>query len=780
MVSDKLTVMEGGSSFGIPRNSSPLDRNQAISGGSYAFHTSTRRIGLTIAEGQWREVALSDSEYARICELLEREPSEVELGMFGAMWSEHCGYKHSRPLLRNLPTDAPWVVQGPGENAGAVDLGNGYAAVFKVESHNHPSAVEPYEGAATGVGGIVRDIFTMGARPIALLDGLRFGPLDQPRNAYLYSHVIAGIGGYGNCLGVPTVGGEVFFDESYNGNPLVNALCVGIAPLDGIVRAAASGVGNMIMLIGAETGRDGLHGATFSSVDDPEASHRGVIQVGNPFLEKQLMEACLELLAQGLVVAMQDLGAAGMTSSIVECASRGEVGVDIDVAMVPRRETGMSAYEVMLSESQERMVLVATPDRVDEITEVLNRWSLSAAVIGTVTNDGLIRVRDGNETCVGVPVKFLIDECPVYPVEAEEPAYLHQTRRFDVGTLSDISVESIPEKLKALLGSPNIGTRRSIWEQYDHTILTNTVFGPGQSDAAVLRQKGTSGGIAVSMDCNSRYVYLDPFEGARHAVAESARNVACAGARPLGLTNCLNFGSPERSPANYQLVRAVEGLADACRALNIPIVSGNVSLYNETDRQPVFPTPMVACVGVLGDINQRMSLSWHEGDDIWLIGGGKPSLGGSEYLAYLHNLVSGVPPAVDLEAEGRMLQVLQALAVGAVDVAVHDVSMGGLAVTLAEMALASGVGAVIGGALEGSRTDETWFGESATRVVVALSPVHAKVLLSLGEEWETLVMHIGRAEGSALQFPGANSIELDELKSASESALKVGVEAEMV
>jgi phosphoribosylformylglycinamidine synthase II len=743
------------------------------------FYTPTRRIGLTIAEGQWRQVALSDGEYARICELLEREPSEVELGMFGAMWSEHCGYKHSRPLLRHLPSDAPWVVQGPGENAGAVDLGNGYAAVFKVESHNHPSAVEPYEGAATGVGGIVRDIFTMGARPIALLDGLRFGPLDQPRNAYLYSHVVAGIGGYGNCLGVPTVGGEVFFDESYNGNPLVNALCVGIAPIDGIVRAAASGVGNVIMLIGAETGRDGLHGATFSSVDDPEASHRGVIQVGNPFLEKQLMEACLELLARGSVVAMQDLGAAGLTSSIVECASRGEVGVAIDVAMVPRRETGMSAYEVMLSESQERMVLVATPDRVDEITEVLNRWSLSAAVIGTVTNDGLIRVRDCNEICVEVPVRFLIDECPMYTVGAEEPAYLQQTRRFEVGTVRDISAEAIPEKLKTLLGSPNIGTRRSIWEQYDHTILTNTVFGPGESDAAVLRQKGTSGGIAVSMDCNSRFVYLDPYEGARHAVAESARNVACAGARPLGLTNCLNFGSPERSPANYQLVRAVEGLADACRALNIPIVSGNVSLYNETDRQPVFPTPMVACVGVLDNVDHRMALSWREGDDIWLIGGGTPSLGGSEYLAHVHNLVSGVPPALDLEAEGRMLQVLLALSAGGVDVAAHDVSMGGLAVTLAEMALASGVGAIVDSAVDGGRTDETWFGESGTRVVVALSPVHARVLLALGEEWGTPVTHLGRVEGSALVFTGGNSIPLDGLKSASESALAVGVEAEM-
>lgn len=734
---------------------------------------------MTIAEGQWREVALSDSEYARICELLEREPSEVELGIFGAMWSEHCGYKHSRPLLRGLPTEAPWVVQGPGENAGAVDLGNGYAAVFKVESHNHPSAVEPYEGAATGVGGIVRDIFTMGARPIALLDGLRFGPISRPRNAYIYSHVVAGIGGYGNCLGVPTVGGEVFFDESYNGNPLVNAMCVGIAPLDGIVRAAASGVGNVIMLIGAETGRDGLHGATFSSVDDPEASHRGVIQVGNPFLEKQLMEACLELLAQGSVVAMQDLGAAGLTSSIVECASRGEVGVDIDLAMVPRRETGMTAYEVMLSESQERMVLVATPDRVEEITEVLNRWSLSAAVIGLVTDDGRIRVRDGDETHVDVPVRFLIDECPTYAVEAEEPAYLREARVFDHAALPDISRCNLNEILITLLRSPNVGSRRSIWEQYDHTILTNTALGPGESDAAVLRQKGTPGGIAISMDCNSRYVYLDPYEGARHAVAESARNVACSGARPLGLTNCLNFGSPERSPANYQLVKAVEGLADACRSLNIPIVSGNVSLYNETDEQPVFPTPMVACVGALDDIESRMSLSWQEGDDVWLVGEGTPSLGGSEYLSYIHGVVAGVPPALDLDAEARMLKMLQALGTSGKDVAAHDVSMGGLAVTLTEMALASGIGAIIEEGVGAGRVDETWFGESATRVVVALAPQRSRQLLLLGEEWETPVTRLGHVHGSALVLPGTMSIPLDELRQASESALDVGVEAEM-
>ena len=732
---------------------------------------------MAIAEGQWREVALSDDEYARICELLGREPSEVELGMFGAMWSEHCGYKHSRPLLKTLPTDAPWVVQGPGENAGAVDIGNGYAAVFKVESHNHPSAVEPYEGAATGVGGIVRDIFTMGARPIALLDGLRFGPLTDPRNAYLFSNVVAGIGGYGNCLGVPTVGGEVFFDESYNGNPLVNAMCVGIAPIDGIVRAAASGVGNVIMVIGAETGRDGLHGATFSSVDDPEASHRGVIQVGNPFLEKQLMEACLELLGRGSVVAMQDMGAAGLTSSIVECASRGDVGVDIDVAFVPRRETAMTAYEIMLSESQERMVLVATPDRVDEITEVLDHWSLSAAVIGRVTDDGIVRVRDGEEICVETPVRYFIDECPTYQVTAEEPAYIGEAKSFDLGTVRDISQEEVNTALISLLRSPNIGSRRSIWEQYDYTILTNTVYGPGQSDAAVLRHKGTPGGIAISMDCNSRYTYLDPFEGARHTVAEAARNVACSGARPLGLTNCLNFGSPERSPANYQLVKAVEGMGDACRALNIPIVSGNVSLSNETNRVPVYPTPLVACVGVLDDIESRMDLRWNDGDGIWLVGGGVPSLGGSEYLAYQHGIVAGNLPALDLDREGRMLQMLQQVAAGDIDVAAHDVSAGGLAVALAEMAMASDIGATIDGVETGDRVDATWFGESATRVVLALPAQQAGLIEMIAGEWDTPIRRIGTVGGTSLSLAGSET-SLDDMRQASDAALDIAVTTE--
>lgn len=734
---------------------------------------------MAIGEGQWREVALSDNEYAQIVDLLGREPSNVELGMFGAMWSEHCGYKHSRPLLKGLPTEAEWVVQGPGENAGAVDLGNGFAAVFKVESHNHPSAVEPYEGAATGVGGIVRDIFTMGARPVALLNGLRFGPLDVPRNAYLYSHVVAGIGGYGNCLGVPTVGGEIFFDESYNGNPLVNAMCVGIAPVDGIVRAAASGIGNVLMLIGADTGRDGLHGATFSSVDDPEASHRGVIQVGNPFLEKQLMEACLELLSQGSVVAMQDLGAAGMTSSIVECASRGDVGVDIDVALVPRREDGMNAYEIMLSESQERMVLVATPDRVAEITEVLNRWSLNASVIGQVTDTGHVVVRDGDEVVCDVPVRNFIDDCPTYPISPETPTYLAEAQQLSLESVPDFDVAELPNKLELMLQSPNLGTRQSVWEQYDHTILTNTVVGPGQGDAAVIRQKGTNGGMAISMDCNSRYVYLDPELGAKHAVAEAARNVACTGARPLGLTNCLNFGSPERNPADYQLANAVKGMGEASRQLNVPIVSGNVSLYNETARQPVYPTPLIGCVGVIEDIQAHMTMSWADGHQLWLVGGGEPSLGGSEYLAHMHGMVAGMPPALDLEHEVRLIRFLRVLAGSRFGAAVHDLSAGGLALGIAEMALMSGIGAQINEIPDHGRQDLSWFGESAGRVLVAVDEAAGKQVRHLAEEWDLPITQLGVVGGDSITFPGQTEVTLQTLKMASDSALAVGVEAEM-
>jgi phosphoribosylformylglycinamidine synthase II len=725
---------------------------------------------LTIAEHPWREVALADAEYAQILELLGREPKPVELGMFGALWSEHCGYKHSRPLLKTLPTEAPWVLQGPGENAGAVDLGNGLAAVFKVESHNHPSAVEPYEGAATGVGGIVRDIFTMGARPVAILDALRFGPLEIDRNRYLFDHVVAGIGGYGNCLGIPTVGGEIGFDESYNGNPIVNAMCVGLVRHDGIVRAKASGIGNIIVMIGAETGRDGLHGATFASVDNPEASHRGVVQVGNPFLEKQLMEACLELLQGDAVVAMQDLGAAGLTSSIVECASRGGVGIDIDVARVPRRETGMTAYEVMLSESQERMVLVAPPDRFDEIAAVLDKWSLSSALIGHITGDGIVRIRDGEEVHVEVPVTYFIDECPTYVIGSTEPATARDRRDFDLESVSDIDAGDVGNTLLALLGEHNLGSRRSVWEQYDHTILTNTVVGPGEGDAAVLRIKGTDQGLALSIDCNSRYCMLDPYLGAQHAVIEAARNVSCAGGRPLGFTNCLNFGNPERSPADWQLTNAVIGMGDACRELGVPIVSGNVSLYNETEGNPIQPTPAVGCVGVLDDIEHASQVTWGEGDDIWLVGNGRVSLGGSEYLHTIHGVDAGAIAPIDFGLEKAIHAFARACAASGDSNGIHDAGSGGLAVALAEFAINSGLGAVVETTSRNGRTDLAWFGEGASRIVIA-APVAARAsIMDLAASNGVTIERIGAVGGDSLVL-GSAAVTIEALTTASEGAL---------
>ena len=675
---------------------------------------------MAIPEGAWRDVALTDAEWHRIVELLGREPSPVELGMFGAMWSEHCGYKHSRPLFSRFETTAPWVIQGPGENAGAVDIGDGLAAVFKVESHNHPSAVEPYEGAATGVGGIVRDIFTMGARPVAILDGLRFGPLDVARNRYLFGQVVAGIGGYGNCLGIPTVGGEIFFDPAFNGNPLVNAMCVGIVPHDRLTRARASGTGNLLMVAGADTGRDGLHGATFASVDDPGASHRHVIQVGNPFLERQLIEACLELLETDDIVAMQDMGAAGLTSSLVETTSRGGVGAEMDVRLVPRREAGMTAYEVMLSESQERMLLVVRPEGLERVTAILTRWSLHAAVVGRVTDDGRVRVTDGDEVVVDVPAELFTDACPTYtPAASEDLSVATARARAIPNDFGTTEPEDLMAGLGRLLASPNIASRQSVIEQYDHTILTNTVVAPGEGDAAVLRVKGTARGLAISLDCNSRYCWLDPRLGARHAVAEAARNVACVGGRPLALTNCLNFGNPEKPAGYFQLREAVQGIAEASAAFTLPVVSGNVSLYNETGQSAVLPTPSIGVVGVLDGVSRHATMRWRDGDVVVLLGDGRPGLGGSEFLALETGETFGAPPALDLVAERALAAFVQGEIAGGRLRTAHDVGLGGLTVGLAEMAMLSDLGfAADVGAIEDEAT--AWFGESATRILVAL------------------------------------------------------------
>lgn len=729
---------------------------------------------MAIAEDQWREVALSDQEYAHLLEVLGREPTPVELGMFGAMWSEHCGYKHSAPLLKTLPTEAPWVLQGPGENAGAVDVGDGLAVVFKVESHNHPSAVEPYQGAATGVGGIVRDIFTMGARPIAILDALRFGSLSQPRNRYLFSNVVAGIGGYGNCLGIPTVGGELFFDSSYDGNPLVNAMCVGVTRHESLMRARASGPGNILMLIGADTGRDGVHGATFASVDDPEASHRGVIQVGNPFLEKLLLEACLELLQGDDVVAMQDLGAAGLTSSVVECASRGGVGAEIDVALVPRRETDMSAYEVMLSESQERMLLVVKPEGAERVRSIVERWSLHAAEIGKVTDDERVRVLDHGAVVVDVSAQSFTDECPRYVRSAAEAPEIAAARQLDPRAVPDINPADVLPTLLRLLESPNIGSRRSVYEQYDHTIMTNTVVAPGAGDAAVLRLKGTHRGIATAIDCNSRYCWLDPELGTMHAVAEATRNVSCAGGTPLAVTNCLNFGNPERPAGYFQLQRAVAGLGAACEALGVPVVSGNVSLYNETASSAVMPTPTVGVVGLLEDVTRHATVAWSEGDEIFLLGGATPSLGGSEYLASIHGRTIGPPPPLDLAAEAAVQHLVRNLISSGVIQAAHDISLGGLTIALTEMALAAGVGAkintdVVDAAI--GRIDEHWFGEAPSRILVAVAPQRRADVETAAAAASVVCRSLGEALGSQLDLATLGAISLSEVRDFAERAL---------
>ena len=533
------------------------------------------------------EHGLSPTEYERILEILGREPTFPELGVFSAMWSEHCGYKSSKPLLRTLPTEGACVVQGPGENAGVIDAGDGWGLAFKIESHNHPSAVEPYQGAATGAGGILRDVFTMGARPIALFDSLHFGSLESPRARYLLDGVVRGVGDYGNCVGVPTVGGEAVFDPAYERNPLINVMCIGLLRLEELAQGLAEGVGNAVMAVGARTGRDGIHGATFASEElDESSDSRPQVQVGDPFTEKLLLEASLELIRRGLLIGIQDMGAAGLTSSAAEMAARSGSGIDFDVALVPTREPGMTPYEILLSESQERMLLVARPGRENEVEDVLAKWDLEAAIIGHVTDDGLFRVRDGGEVVVEIPVAQLVDECPTYIREAVEDPEVRRLRDADLTEYQGLaSGEEAARALLVLLDSPSIASRSWIYEQYDTTVGTNTIVGPG-SDAAVLRLADTDRGLAVSLDCNGRYVYLDPRRGARIAVAEAARNVACSGARPSAVTNCLNFGNPLKPAVYHQLSEAVAGLSEACRALGTPVTGGNVSLYNETPRAP--------------------------------------------------------------------------------------------------------------------------------------------------------------------------------------------------
>jgi phosphoribosylformylglycinamidine synthase len=662
---------------------------------------------------------LTRAEYDRIVARLGREPNLTELGLFSVMWSEHCSYKSSKVHLRTLPTRGPRVLQGPGENAGVVDIGDGLAAVFKIESHNHPSFIEPYQGAATGVGGILRDIFTMGARPIAILDSLRFGPPDQARNRRLLEGVVAGIGGYGNAFGCPTIGGEVLFAPSYSQNPLVNAFCLGLVKADRIFRGRADGVGNTVFYVGAKTGRDGIHGATMASAEFGEGSEekRPTVQVGDPFMEKVLLEACLEALQTGAVVGIQDMGAAGLTCSTSEMGARAGTGVEIDIARVPKRETGMTAYEVMLSESQERMLLVAEKGREREIVDVFEKWDLHAEAIGTVIADRRLRVFHDGHLEADVPNEALTDEAPVYERPWVEP--VNPAAGEDVLTLEPPA--DLGGALLRLLASPNVANKRWVYRQYDSTVRTNTVRGPG-GDAGVVRVKGTSKALAVSLDGNGRYGWLDPYEGARLAVAEAARNVACAGAVPIGATNCLNFGNPERPEIMGQLVKSIQGIGDACRALGVPITGGNVSLYNETDGRGIYPTPVLGVVGLIENAEATLGASFvTEGDAVYLLGATGEDLGGSEFLEVVHGKVAGRPPRLDLDAEKRLQALLAEGAARGVLLSAHDAGDGGLAVALAECAFRQ-ERPHRGGRFElpgGLRDDVLLFSETPSRAVVS-------------------------------------------------------------
>ena len=710
---------------------------------------------------------LKPDEYQRILALIGRVPSFTELGIFSAMWNEHCSYKSSRLHLRKLPTTAPWVIRGPGENAGVIDIGDGDACVFKMESHNHPSFIEPYQGAATGVGGILRDVFTMGARPIACLDLLRFGAPAHPKTRHLVAGVVAGVGGYGNSFGVPTVGGSTAFDASYDGNILVNAMAVGLARADRIFYSAAMGVGNPIVYLGSKPGRDGIHGATMASAafEADAEEKRPTVQVGDPFSEKLLLEACLELMASGAVIAIQDMGAAGLTSSAVEMGAKGNLGIELDLDAVPCRETGMTAYEMMLSESQERMLMVLRPEQEREAEAIFKKWGLDFAIVGKTTDSLRFVVKHRGEVKVDLPIKELGDEAPLYDrpwVAAPKPTVLDSA--------SIAPAMSNRDALRALLATPELCCKRWVWAQYDHLILGNTVRRPG-GDAAVIRVGEGPKGLALATDVTARYCAADPYEGGKQAVAECWRNISVTGAKPLALTDNLNFGNPEKPEIMGQFVGCLEGIGEAARALDFPIVSGNVSLYNETRGSGIAPTPAIGGVGVIADVALAAKTGLASGDVIVLVGQTKGWLGQSVYLRDLLGRLEGAPPPVDLAAERRNGDCVRNLVLGEWVTAAHDLSDGGLAVALAEMALAGGVGATID-ALPPGPTHAVLFGEDQARYLVAVAPDKLDhVIAQISVETDGCALTIGIAGGDALTLPGEAPILLSELREAHESPL---------
>jgi len=724
-------------------------------------------------------VALSREEYDLLVKRLGREPNDVELGMFGSLWSEHCGYKNSKPLLRLLPSEGERVLTRAGaENAGALDIGEGLCVVLKIESHNHPSAIEPYQGAATGVGGIVRDIFAMGAYPRAILDSLRFGPPDDPQSRYIFAGVVAGIGGYGNCLGIPTVGGETFFAEGYRGIPLVNAMCVGIARIERLVSARAEGPGNVLLLVGADTGRDGIHGASgLASRTDPEARFeemRPAVQVGNPFLEKLLMEACYELASEyrDWIVGMQDLGAAGLTSSVVECCARAGTGAVLELQRVPRREEGMTPYEVMLSESQERMLIIAKREHVDDVRKLFERWELHCEPIGEVTPGNEVVVLDGGVEVARVPVDIATSP-PEYRREGRPDPTTLALRDRDLSLLPDLPAGRATDALLSLLRRPNIVSKRFVFRRYDHQVLNSTVIPPG-GDAALIRVPGTQRGLALTTDCNGRLCYLDPYVGAAAAVAEAARNVVCIGAWPIAVTDCLNFGNPERPEVYYQLEQAIRGIADACRAFGIPVVSGNVSLFNETEGRAVYPTPVIGMVGLIEDVARHTKAGFPApGLDVWLAGAPLPqpveALAGSEYLEMAHGLVAG-RPSVDLTAERALLGFVRAAHEHGLVRSAHDCAEGGLAVALVECALLGTAGFEGATPIEG-RLDAALFGETGARIVLTCESGDSERLRALAEAHGVPLTLLGRTSSRPEFRFGPIAAGLDELRAAYESGI---------
>jgi phosphoribosylformylglycinamidine synthase II len=703
---------------------------------------------------------LKKEEYDLIVQLIGREPNLTELGIFSLMWSEHCSYKSSKIHLKKFPVTGKNVIQGPGENAGILDIGDGLAVVFKIESHNHPSFIEPYQGAATGVGGILRDIFTMGARPIAAMDSLRFGPLDKPNNRAVMDGVVSGIAGYGNSFGVPTVGGEVYFHDCYSQNPLVNAFALGIAEKEKIFYARAEGLGNAVLYVGSKTGRDGIHGATMASAEfnaDLEEK-RPNVQVGDPFKEKLLLEACLEVMERSLIVGIQDMGAAGLTCSTTEMAANAGSGIDIDLDLVPQREQGMTPYEIMLSESQERMLIVAENEKVADVQAVFAKWDLDANVIGRVTDDGRLRVRFHGEEVVDIPVDAVIELCPVYRRPARTPE--------KVRPKIEAAAVPVPDDMNAvferLLASPTIADKEWVFRQYDHMVQTNTAMLPG-ADAAVLRMKDSKKALAMTLDGNSLYAYLDPRTGGKAAVAEACRNLACVGAYPIGVTNCLNFGNPEKPEIMWQFQEVVEGIAEACRTFEIPVTGGNVSFYNDTEGISIHPTPVLGVVGKIDDIRTAVSPGFKsEGDAVILLGENREEIGGTEYLRLIHSREDGRPPQIDLEVEKRLHALCLEAAARGWTRSAHDLSEGGLAVCAAECSFFSQE--KIGCRLElndSIRSDTLLFGETQSRILVTAAPEHESAFLELAQEHEIKAVLLGRVSGDRILIRHLGNTRID-------------------